>query len=199
VSKPAIYFVRHGETDWNRQGLIQGWTDTPLNEVGHAQARAVARALIAVTALEPHFNYVVSPLQRARQTMGYIAETLGLEPEQIRITDAIKELSFGTWEGRPFWELKASPIYPADAERRYYWRPEGGESYEDGEARMDAFLATLNGPTVIVSHGAVGRCLMARAAGLGPTELVNLKTPQGRYARIADGHIDWFDAEGVAA
>jgi broad specificity phosphatase PhoE len=199
VSRPPIYFVRHGETDWNKQGLIQGWIDTPLNDTGHAQARAVAQALITVTSLEPGFNYLVSPLRRARQTMGYVAEALGLEPEQIRVADAIKELSFGAWEGKPFWELKASPIYPADPERRYSWRPEGGESYEDGEARMDAFLDTLAGPTVIVSHGAIGRCLMARAAGLGPTELVNLKTPQGCYARIQRGQLDWFDANGDAA
>ena len=199
VNRQPIYFVRHGETDWNKTGLIQGWTDTPLNDTGHAQARAVARALTTVTALEPTFNYVVSPLQRARQTMGYVAEALGLEPEQIHISGAIKELSFGVWEGKPFWELKASPIYPADAEQRYFWRPEGGESYADGWSRMDAFLATLSAPTVIVSHGAVGRCLMARATGLRPTELVNLRTPQGCYARISHGQIDWFDAKGDAA
>ena len=44
-ARPPIYFIRHGETDWNRQGLIQGWTDMPLNEMGRGQARAVAQAL----------------------------------------------------------------------------------------------------------------------------------------------------------
>ena len=46
-NRPPIYFVRHGETDWNVQGLIQGWTDTPLNSKGHGQAQAVARALVS--------------------------------------------------------------------------------------------------------------------------------------------------------
>ena len=55
-NKVTIYVLRHGETDWNRQGLIQGWTDTPLNERGHVQARAVAQALIAVPAFSPAFN-----------------------------------------------------------------------------------------------------------------------------------------------
>ena len=73
--RPPIYFVRHGETDWNVQGLIQGWTDTPLNDKGHGQAKAVAQALAEMPELsDAHF--VVSPLLRARQTMGHIAEAL---------------------------------------------------------------------------------------------------------------------------
>ena len=121
---------------------------------------------------------------------------LGIAPELL---GAVKELGFGIWEGRPFWELKDSPIYPADREGRYYWRPEGGESYQDGEARMDRFLDTLDRPTMIVAHGAIGRCLIARSAGLGPAELVGLKTPQGCYCRLANGQIDWFDVNGDAA
>ena len=80
---------------------------------------------------------MVSPLQRARQTMGYIAEALALDPQQIAIDAAVQELGFGVWEGKPFWELKASPIYPAHPEDRYFWRPDGGESYEDGHARIN--------------------------------------------------------------
>ena len=196
---PPIYFIRHGETDWNRLGLIQGWIDIPLNETGHGQAKAIAAALVGVRDLHPEFNFIVSPLTRARQTMGYIAEALGLESEQVVIADAMKELGFGVWEGRPVWELKASPIYPPDAESHYYWRPEGGESYQDGETRMDAFLDTLTGPTMIVAHGAIGRCLMARSAGLAPAQLVRLSTPQGGYCRLQNGQIDWFDANGDAA
>lgn len=198
-TNPPIYFVRHGETDWNKQGLIQGWIDIPLNETGHAQARAIAGAMAKVRDLHPDFNFVVSPLTRARQTMGYIAEALGLDSEQIVIADAMKELGFGVWEGKPIWELKASPIYPPDAEGHYYWRPDGGESYQDGEARMDAFLATLTGPTVIVAHGAIGRCLMGHTAGLAPEQVVKLPTPQGCYCRLENGRIDWFDATGDAA
>jgi probable phosphoglycerate mutase len=196
---PPVYFVRHGETDYNKQGLIQGWIDTALNATGHRQAQAVAAALARVAALEPSFNFVVSPLTRARQTMGYVAEALGLEPEQIVISAAVKELGFGVWEGKPFWQLKDWALYPADAESRYRWRPEGGESYADGEARMAAFLGTLTGPTVIVAHGAIGRCLIARSAGLTATQLVALRTPQGCYCRLANGQIDWFDANGDAA
>ena len=198
-NRPPIYFIRHGETDWNRQGLIQGWIDIPLNGKGHIQAKAVAAALMDVPGFSPSFNFVVSPLQRARQTMGYVAEALALEPQQIAIEPAVKELGFGVWEGKPFWELKASPVYPAHPEDRYAWRPHGGESYEDGDTRIRTWLDGLDRPTVVVAHGAIGRCLIAELAGLGRRDLVNLEMRQGCYCRLANGRADWFDATGDAA
>lgn len=197
--RPPIYFIRHGETDWNRQGLIQGWTDTPLNERGHVQARAVAQALLSVPEFSSSFNFVVSPLLRARQTMGYVADVLALEPQHIAVEDAVQELGFGVWEGKPFWELKASPIYPAHPDDRYAWRPQDGESYEDGHARINAWLDALDRPTVVVAHGAIGRCLIAEIAGLGRGELVELVMHQGFYCKLADGRAEWFDAKADAA
>jgi probable phosphoglycerate mutase len=197
-ARPPIYFVRHGETDWNVQGLIQGWTDTPLNGKGHAQAEAVARALLNVPGFSPDFAFVVSPLQRARQTMGYIAGALALEPQQISIEPAVTELGFGVWEGKPFWELKASPVYPAHPEDRYFWRPDAGESYEDGHARINQWLDTLDRPTVVVAHGAIGRCLIAEMAGLPRRDLVELVMRQGYYCRLEGGKAEWFDATGAA-
>ena len=133
------------------------WGIIPAGNV----TRAVAQALRSITHVSPDFAFVVSPLQRARQTMGYIAEALALEPEQVAIEPAVTELGFGVWEGKPFWELKASPIYPPHPEDRYSWRPEAGESYEDGHARINRWLDTLDRPTVVVAHGAIGRCLIA--------------------------------------
>ena len=196
--RPPIYFVRHGETDWNVQGLIQGWTDISLNDKGHFQAKAVAAALKNIPEFSPDFAFVVSPLMRARQTMGYIAEALELEPAQIAIEPNVTELGFGVWEGKPFWELKASPIYPPHPEDRYSWRPEAGESYEDGHVRINQWLDTLDRPTVVVAHGAIGRCLIAEIAGLPRRDLVELVMRQGYYCRLADGRAEWFDAKARA-
>lgn len=196
--RPPIYFIRHGETDWNVQGLIQGWTDIPLNPRGHVQARAVAQALTQVPEFSPDFSFVVSPLLRARQTMGYMAEALALEPQQIAIESAVQELGFGVWEGKPFWELKASPVYSAHPEDRYYWRPDQGESYEDGHIRINRWLDTLDRPTVVVAHGAIGRCLIAEIAGLDRRDLVEQVMHQGFYCRLADGRAQWFDAKADA-
>ena len=196
-ARPPVYFVRHGETDWNVEGRIQGWTDTPLNQKGHAQARAVADAIRANVAAD--FTFVVSPLQRARQTMGYIAEALALAPQRVLVEPAVKELGFGVWEGKPFWELKASPLYPAHPEDRYSWRPDQGESYEDGHTRISDWLDTLDRPTVVVAHGAIGRCLIAELAGLPKRDAVELVMRQGFYCRLADGTAEWFDAKADAS
>ena len=187
---PIIY-VRHGETDWNKLGLIQGSVDTDLNETGHAQAKAVAAQLAQLNVEWADYNIVVSPQRRAQQTAEYVLNALVQDMDSV--DPRVRELGFGIWESRPFWELKASPVYPADPEGRYYWRPEGGESYEDGVARVNAWRAELTRPTLVVSHGAVGRCLMGSTAGLGPRELVTLRTPQGAYCRLEQGQISWFD------
>lgn len=190
-SELPIIYVRHGETDWNAKGLIQGSIDTELNEKGHGQAKVVAELLAAHRSDWAGFEIVVSPQLRARQTADHIVRALGRAVDGF--DPRVRELGFGVWEGKPFWELKDSPVYPADPEGRFFWRPEGGESYEDGVARVTAWRAALTRPTLVISHGAVGRCLMGSVAGLGPRELVGLPTPQGAYCRLERGRIAWFD------
>jgi broad specificity phosphatase PhoE len=192
----TIIFVRHGETDWNKNGLIQGSIDTDLNETGHAQAKSVA-ALLARQNIEwRDFNIVVSPQRRAQQTAEYILNALNRDMDGV---DArVRELGFGIWEGKPFWELKASPVYPADSESRFFWRPQDGESYQDGVARVNDWRSSLTRPTLVISHGAVGRCLMGSFTKLGPGELVNLPTPQGKFCLLKDQTMQWFDGSSVA-
>ncbi len=191
---PPLYYIRHGETDWNKQGLIQGWIDTDLNELGRAQARDLAQALISRQSELNDFDFFVSPQRRAQDTMRAIAEAQGRDFSTITSDARLRELGFGIWEGRPFWELKASPIYPADPEGRYTFRPDGGESYEDGVARVTSFLSELKGPALIVAHGAVGRCLMGYVTGLPGDSIVDLATPQGCYCKLENGTASWFDA-----
>ena len=198
-SLPPIIFVRHGETDWNKQGLIQGSIDTDLNATGRSQAEAVALALLNLREELMLFDFIVSPQRRAQETMAAINAWQERPAELIRTEPLVRELGFGVWEAKPFWELKASPIYPADPEQRYYWRPEGGESYEDGVARIGVLLETLERPTLIVAHGAIGRCLMGVIGNKSPGEIVNLKTPQGCYCRLENGTIAWFDANRLSA
>jgi broad specificity phosphatase PhoE len=196
---PTIYFVRHGETDWNKQGLIQGSVDTDLNAQGVEQVHAVANALLQIRQELFGFDYVCSPQKRAQHTMRVITSTLGVSMDEVKTEPRVRELGFGVWEGKPFWEIKDSPVYPADQEGKFFWRPEGGESYEDGVARVDDWLSTVSQPTLVVAHGAVGRCLMGYVAGLDPASIVSLKTPQGCYCKLENGTISWFDAHHNAA
>jgi broad specificity phosphatase PhoE len=196
-NRHPLIFIRHGETDWNRQGLIQGSIETDLNDQGREQARSLAALLHLQGARLRDFDLIVSPQKRAQQTMHVIASAL--DRSDVKTDVRVRELAFGIWEGKPFWELKASPVYPADNEGRFFWRPEGGESYQDGVARVAEWHAELTRPTLVVAHGAVGRCLMGFVAGLDPVGIVQLSTPQGCYCDLSEGKVAWFDATGKRA
>ncbi len=196
---PTLYFVRHGETNWNKQSLIQGTHDTELNANGVAQAQALAAALKLKQAELKDFDFVVSPQLRAQQTMKIIAEAQPRDLAFVRTELRVRELGFGVWEGKPFWELKASPIYPADPEAHYEWRPQGGESYADGVARVDDFLSTITRPTLIVAHGAIGRCLIGFVTNMAPAAICHLPTPQGCYCKLENGSFEWTDANNEPA
>ena len=196
---PTLYFVRHGETNWNKQSLIQGTHDTELNANGVAQAQALAAALKLKQEELKDFDFVVSPQLRAQQTMKIIADAQPRDLALVRTELRVRELGFGVWEGKPFWELKASPIYPADPEAHYEWRPQGGESYADGVARVDDFLSTITRPTLIVAHGAIGRCLIGFVTNMAPTAICHLPTPQGCYCKLENGTFVWTDANNEPA
>ncbi len=192
-SLPPIYFVRHGQTDWNEQGLIQGSVETDLNSTGVRQAGAVAEALAHREPELRSFDFYVSPQHRAQQTMRIICEAQPRDFSTVQTEPRVRELGFGIWEGKPFWELKADPMYPADAEGHYDWRPEGGESYADGVARVDGFLSGLTKPTLIVAHGAVGRCIIGFVCKLAGPSITRLPTPQGSFCVLKDGRYQWYD------
>jgi broad specificity phosphatase PhoE len=138
---PPIYFVRHGETDWNREGRIQGQIDIPLNDNGHLQGERLARGLKWFLGATKIDRFIASPL-------------------------------------------------------RFAWRPPDGESYADGIERVRQWIGRLDGPTIIIAHGAIGRCLMGLVSDLAPEAIVKAPTPQGHFCRLMDGTITWFDAEG---
>jgi broad specificity phosphatase PhoE len=196
---PPIIFIRHGETDWNKRGLIQGSIDTDLNVQGHEQARAIARMLAAQKNSLQGYDLICSPQKRARQTMAHLVVALDRVSDGVRLDERLRELGFGVWESKPFWELKGSPVYPADPADRYYWQPEGGESYADGVMRTQAWKLSLQRPTIIVSHGAVGRCLIGNYLGLSRAEIVELKTPQGQWCLLHQGRAQWVDAVNIPA
>ena len=87
-----VYFVRHGQTDWNVQSRIQGQSDIPLNQRGIAQAKALAAQLktLAIDCI------ITSPLQRTKQTAALLNETLQVP---ILEEEGLKERDFGEFEG----------------------------------------------------------------------------------------------------
>lgn len=147
LPRAPFYYLRHGETDWNREGRLQGWTDIPLNATGKGQARAAQTAFHGAVIK----NVCASPLLRARETADIVNDRIGAPLLEI---DDLREVGFGEWEG--------SPTLSKDLASR--WRaglvPDGGESYESFSQRVLGGLSqalAVPGPVLIVAHGAVLR------------------------------------------
>jgi len=154
-----IFLVRHGETDWNREGRFQGQMDIPLNGTGLVQARSVAEALKDVS-LD---RIVASPLSRARETARPLAELKGLRAE---LSEGLIEIGHGLWEGRTSGEVEAE--WPGRLEA-WHTRPEtvvmpGEESLEDVQNRAwPALLRVAEGKgenIAVFTHDAVLKVLL---------------------------------------
>ncbi len=197
---PPFFFLRHGETAWNHARRIQGQIDTDLNATGHMQAEAMAKRLAQVISEPSEYRFVTSPLKRTKQTMSYSLKALGLPDDRADEDEALTELNFGDWEGKHWPELNAAGVDPAKNPAEHHdWRPENGESYADARDRVRAWLESLDRPHIVVAHGGISRVVRGLLFDLEPREIVQLKVPQTRFFRIADGGLDWFDAVDAEA
>ncbi len=161
----SIYFIRHGQTDWNAEGRLQGGRDTDLNAQGERQAAAVADRLAAAAGPKlADADFVASPLKRTRRTMEILRTSLGLPPEGYRTDPRLREIGFGSWEGSTWAEIRRrDPAGAAGRDRdRWHHRPpgSGAESYAALVERVGPLLAGLERDTVIVAHGGVARAAL---------------------------------------
>ena len=161
-----ILLARHGETDWNKIGRVQGWTDIPLNAAGEAQADALAERLRDT----PISAVYSSDLSRAALTAAPIARTHGLEVRQL---PELREKGYGDWEGLTGAELERDY---AELWHRYHALRDlsvvvpNGETWPEVRARMARVLeriladhAAPDDTVVVVSHGASARMVILEA------------------------------------
>jgi broad specificity phosphatase PhoE len=161
-----LILVRHGLSEWNAEGLVQGQADPPLSPQGREEARRIAPLVLA----EGPEAVVSSDLVRARET----AELLGAGPV---VTDPRwRESAMGEWTGRRAAELLADPSGAFARWRQGLERPPGGESFDEMRARAGAAVRDLVGrglrSAVVVTHGGPVRAAVAELAGLDPWALV---------------------------
>ncbi|MFD2678696.1 histidine phosphatase family protein [Camelimonas lactis] len=185
----VIWFIRHGETDWNAAGRLQGRRDTQLNRTGKRQAAVAGRLLGGLLPDPARPLWLASPLARAARTMEILRQTMGLEPAGYQADERLAEISFGRWEGHPWKDIKARHPAAHAARKASPWTytPPDGESYADVAARLAPAIAALDGDAVIVSHGGVARALLALTCAIDPLEAVHFPVWQGRVLRI-DAH-----------
>ncbi len=162
MSDRRIVLVRHGVTDWNREGRFQGHLDPPLSESGRHEARLAGDRLAADAAMRPR-RIISSTLARAAETAAAIGRACGVD---VDLDARLIEIGQGEWEGRTHAELEVH-----DPERYREWRsasgirqPPGGESIEAAAERVRSLLADVEAsdvwPICVVSHGGTLRILV---------------------------------------
>jgi broad specificity phosphatase PhoE len=199
-----ILLTRHGETEWNMIGRVQGWTDTKLNAVGEAQATALARRLrnTPITAIYS------SDSARAVQTALPTAERRGLGVQTLA---ELREKSFGVWEGLTKDDLERDY---ADLWHRYHVLHEldsvipGGETYTQVLDRMREALCQIldahpgaDETVLVVSHGGSARAfilfaLQAPLSTLQRLHLDNTSLSRLDFRSVADGRVIFLNDTG---
>ena len=187
----TLWLIRHGETSWNAEGRVQGQTDVPLSEVGHAQARAVA----ALLACERFAAIYSSDLQRVTQTAQPVAQALGLP---VRVDPMLRERHYGMFETLTYAEVKIR--FPEEYARFRAHDPEfdfrGGEGLRDFFERSVTCLTDLAarhaGEDVLVfTHGGVLDMAYRYARRLGLASKRDFEIPNAALNQIGISGDDW--------
>lgn len=191
---PLCYFVRHGQTGWNAELRLQGQADTDISELGRAQAIRNGRRLAEFVADPGAFDFVASPLKRTRETMELVRTEMGLPAKGYRVDSRIMEVHFGDWQGFTYAELEERQPGATAARLSDKWSfvAPGGESYQMLLDRIRPWFASLDRPTVCVTHGGVMRVLFRLIADTPPDEAAAMEVPQDRVLRLKGADLDWL-------
>lgn len=190
MTYPDLLVLRHGETEWNKAGRLQGHLDSPLTALGEAQARRQGEILAAFGADE-NWRWLTSPQGRARRT-AEIAKGGG--GARSGMDERLAEIGIGPWAGRMRDDLmSAHPELFKDNPLHWYDRVEGGEGVRALAARLSSLLEELDQPTVLVTHGITSRVLRCLATGQPWDAYVDVGGGQGVVYHIRNGESEMYD------
>ena len=192
MNGPAhVCVVRHGETDWNISGILQGWTDVPINDVGRRQARELGEAFAGAG----FASVWTSPLIRSSETAQIVAGLLGLPAPVAH--EGLMERHFGAVQGVPKAELgETNEVLLQQILRR-----NPAAHFEEGET-MDEFADRVLGAVLeigvrhggervlVVTHGWVMDVITRHVGGLPRSAILNLKRKNGESI--------WLESDGRA-
>jgi broad specificity phosphatase PhoE len=190
---PTIYYIRHGETEWNAQGRLQGTQDIGLNDLGRKQAEKAGVILAELFARdgrnEASLAFVASPLGRARLTMEIVRSTLKLPTDDYALDDRLREIGYGDWEGSTYAQMQASDpeVFARRQADKWTVPPPGGESYAAVQARVSEWYKQVSADTVAVAHGGTARALMVVLGIETPDSAADLTIEQGAVYVFGDG------------
>ncbi|QOZ54489.1 histidine phosphatase family protein [Bradyrhizobium sp. CCBAU 53338] len=195
---PTIYYLRHGETEWNALGRLQGTRDIPLNARGRDQAVQAGGILADLLGRDGRdkaaLPYVSSPLGRARQTMELARAKLELPVTDYALDDRLREIGYGVWEGLTLAESEARDpeIYARRLADKWTVGPADAETYADVQVRVRAWYDELRTDTVAVAHGGTCRALMVSLGLETPASAAELYIEQGAVYVFRGGGLEKY-------
>ncbi|NII49655.1 MSMEG_4193 family putative phosphomutase [Frigoribacterium endophyticum] len=215
----TVILVRHGRTTANASGVLAGRTPgVLLDDVGRQQAVRTGERLAVV----PLVSVVSSPLERCRETAGYIVDRQEGSPT-TPVEEGISECDYGDWQGRTLKELSAEPLWATVQGQPSAVTFPGGESMAGMQARAvaairrhDAAVEAEHGPGAVwvaVSHGDIVKSVLADALGMhldlfqriavGPASVSIVRYGTSRPEVLAtntdSGDLSWLRAAAPAA
>lgn len=180
-----LYFIRHGQTDWNIRGMIQGSKDTELNEAGIRQAEELSSRIISSGIT---FSKIYTSRQkRALTTAQILSNAVSVE---YLPAEGLEEINLGDWEGLSWREVREN--YPAEYEewyhKRRYTRAPNGEAYQDMLERALKAIHTIIKANIedvaIVTHSAVIMCLQCYITDTPFNEMGKFKSENADITEI---------------
>ena len=188
----TLILVRHGESEWNRAGRIQGQVNSPLTDLGISQAIAISDYLSGIF-LNQKLKIYSSPLERAIQTAQIIVKGIDHLSSEVIIEERLNDFNLGEISGTYGWD-KVAEIFPEQSQLRLQdpmrFHPSGGESGAEFEARLRSLLEDLMDDgtlKLMVSHGIVNKFIRGILKNLSGKEMVELGESQNTIYRLEQG------------
>ena len=188
----TLILARHGESEWNRAGRIQGQVNSPLTDLGISQAIAISDYLSGIF-LNQKLKIYSSPLERAIQTAEVIAKGIDCLSSEVIIEERLNDFNLGEISGTFGWD-KVAEIFPEQAQLRLQdpmrFHPSGGESGAEFEERLRSLMEELMGDDttkLMVSHGIVNKFIRGIYKNLSGKEMINLGESQNTIYRLEHG------------
>ena len=186
-----IYLVRHGQSEWNREGRIQGQCNSPLTEFGRAQAQSIS-AYFSGHFITDSLEIYCSPLERAQQTAEIFAEKMDHPLNSIIIEPRLNDFDLGEIAGTYGWD-KVAELHPELARLRLQdplnFHPPGGEKGSVFKARISEFMNEIiqdQTPKLLISHGIVNKFIRGIRMDLSGKEMIELGESQDTIYLLGD-------------
>ncbi|MBO0472934.1 hypothetical protein IGL98_001502 [Enterococcus sp. DIV0840] len=196
--KKKIYLLRHGETEFNQQGIYQGVLDSPLTPLGKIQVKENGFLLKQkLKSLEDQeIAFFFSPLGRTQQSAEIIYQVLDCHLIKPVNEERLKEVDIGSWNGKNRKAIAAETKDKEYNEFDWYFKSPNGETYEDVQQRCNKWLEEINTiqqqHIIVMSHGLLGRVLRGILLKLPYEKTIRLEVPQTVFFIVKESGLDYI-------